>query len=251
MRVLARGPDAARAVLRRAVELGVNFIDTADVYGAGASEEAIADALHPYPSELVIATKGGQVEVGGRAQANGRPEHLRDACEASLRRLRVEAIELYQLHSPDPDVPLEESLGALAELRTEGKVRHVGLSNVYGPALEAVAQITDIVSVQNNYSVASRRADADVAYCESAGLAFIPYFPLGGGTLPAPELLAGVAAGHQATPAQIALAWLLHRSPAIVPIPGTASEDHLSENVGAAAIRLSDEEAKLLGAAAG
>jgi pyridoxine 4-dehydrogenase len=252
MNVLARGSEAAGTLLQRALELGVNLLDTADVYGAGTSEEAIADAIHPYPSDLVIATKGGQVVVGGRAHPNGRSEHLRAACEASLGRLRVDCIDLYQFHSPDPETPIEESLGTLSELREEGKLRHIGLSNFYGADLEAAVSCASIVSVQNRYNVAGRRADPEVSYCESNGLAFIAYSPLGAGALTAAGGEIGrIAAARGATPAQITLAWLLHRSPAIVPIPGTSSLDHLEENVFAAALQLSEDELGSLESASG
>jgi aryl-alcohol dehydrogenase-like predicted oxidoreductase len=226
------GPDGGSAVLRRAVELGVNLIDTADVYGHGASEAAIADALHPYPADLVIATKGGQISVGGEPAANGRPEHLRAACEESLRRLRMETIPLYQLHNPDPGVPIRESIGALADLRAEGKVRQIGVSNVGGDELRQLLDEFPIVSVQNLYNADDRRGDEDVDLCTARGVAFIPYRPLASGALAEQE------ASRGATAAQVALAWLLQRSPAMVPIPGTTSVRHLEENVGAGSLRL-------------
>jgi pyridoxine 4-dehydrogenase len=251
MGVLSAGPEQARAVLRRAVALGVNLIDTADVYGGGASEEAIAHALHPYPPDLVIATKGGQTVVDGKAHPDCRPEHLRAACEASLSRLRVERVDLYQLHSPDPAVPFEESLGALSDLRAEGKVHHIGVSNVYGTQLAAAVAAAPIVSLQNLYNVENLRAEPELDVCEQQGLAFIPYFPLGAGSLArAGGELGRVAAARGLTPAQVALAWLLQRSPAVMPIPGTSSLEHLEENVAAAAVELNDEELALLGAAA-
>jgi aryl-alcohol dehydrogenase-like predicted oxidoreductase len=236
--------EAAHGVLRRAVELGVNCIDTADAYGPGHNEELIAEALAPYPPDLVIATKGGLVRPGpGRWHPDGRPEHLRAACEASLRRLRLEQIPLYQLHAPDPAVPLEESVGALAELRAEGKVRHVGISNVTVAQAETAAAIVPVVSVQNRYSLADRASEDVLDWCERRGAAFIPWFPLAAGDLAKPGgVLEEVATAHGATTAQIALAWLLARSAAILPIPGTSSLGHLEENVAAAGIRLTAQE---------
>jgi aryl-alcohol dehydrogenase-like predicted oxidoreductase len=243
------GPEGARALLRRAVELGVNLIDTADVYGRGASETAIADALHPYPEGLVIATKGGQVSVDGKPAPDGRPEHLRAACEASLRRLRLDTIPLYQLHNPDSEVPLEESLGALVELRDEGKVRMIGVSNIFAGRLEAVLDQFPVVSVQNQYHLLHRRSDRDLPICEARGVAYMPYRPLGSGSLAALDAPAGAtAAASAATPAQITLAWLLEHSPVMVPIPGTASIEHLEENMGARQVRLGVEDAAQLGA---
>ena len=247
MRVLWAGQDQARAVLRRALELGVNLVDTADVYGAGQSELAIASALHPYPQDLVIATKAGQTEVEGRAKPDCRPEHLRAACEASLSRLRVETIDLYQLHNPDPNVPLEDALGTLSELRREGKVRQLGVSNLYGDQVERALAAAPIASLQNLYSLRARTSEAELRFCERHGLAFMPYFPLGSGTLAHGDAgVAGIAAARGSTPAQIALAWLLQRSPAMLPIPGTSSVAHLDENVAAARLRLSDDELALL-----
>lgn len=238
-------PALAGRVLHRALELGVNFLDTADAYGPEVNERQIAEALHPYPPHLVIATKGGLVREGpdhwGR---NGRPEHLRRACEASLRRLRLEAIDLYQLHAPDPEVPLEESVGALADLQDEGKVRLIGISNVSLPQLETVRGVAPIVSVQNRYNLADRGSDAVVDYCEAEGIAFLPWYPLGAGPLADPDAspLADAARRKGATPAQLALAWLLGRSATTLPIPGTSSAEHLEENVAAASLRLSEEE---------
>jgi pyridoxine 4-dehydrogenase len=243
-------PGACRALLRRAVELGVSVIDTADSYGPEVSESLIAEALHPYPPELVIATKGGLVRPGpSRWVPNGRPEHLRAACEGSLRRLRVERIDLYQLHRPDPGVPLEESVGALAELRREGKIRDVGVSNVTAGQLEKAREVTDIVSVQNRFNLADRRAGAVLAACERLGLAFLPWAPLEAGTIRGP-VAARIASRHGVAPAQVALAWLLHTSPAIIPIPGTASAAHLEANMAAADLRLDDEELEALDDAA-
>jgi pyridoxine 4-dehydrogenase len=241
--------EAARAVLRRAVELGVNFVDTADSYGPETSESLITEALHPYPGDLVIATKGGFTRPArGQWVPDGRPEHLREACEGSMRRLRLDAIDLYQLHRVDPQVPLEDSVGALAELRAEGKVRHVGLSNVDEGQLGRAREIEQIASVQNRYNVAERDSEPLVDLCARDGLAFIPYFPLVAGWVGDNSgPWERVARAHGATPAQIALAWLLHRSPAMLPIPGTSSLRHLEENVAAASIRLSGHELEALG----
>jgi aryl-alcohol dehydrogenase-like predicted oxidoreductase len=241
------GPPAdreeAKAVLRRAVELGVNFIDTADSYGPEVSEELIAETLHPYPGGLVIATKGGLTRPGpGRWEPDGRPEHLREACEGSLRRLRLERIDLYQLHTVDPRVPLEDSVGALADLRDEGKIARVGLSNVDTAELERAREIVPVVSVQNRYSVADRDSDPVLDWCERQGLAFIPWGPLRGVGPDGTGVIGRVADAHGANELQVALAWLLARSPAMLPIPGTASVEHLEENVAAAALRLSEEE---------
>jgi pyridoxine 4-dehydrogenase len=220
---------AALRVLQRALELGVNFIDTADSYGPGVSEEIIAEALHPYPSGLVIATKGGLTRAGpGHWGRDGHPAHLRAACEGSLRRLRLARIDLYQLHAVDPRVPLEDSLGELARLRAEGKIRHIGVSNVSAPELARAQRIVTVVSVQNRYNLADRDAEDVLKSCERAGIAFIPWFPLG--------------AGRDAANAQRALAWLLARSPVMLPIPGTSSVSHLEENVAAASVRLSARE---------
>jgi aryl-alcohol dehydrogenase-like predicted oxidoreductase len=236
--------DRALAVLRRVVQLDVNLIDTADSYGPDVSENLIAEALHPYPAGLVIATKGGYTRPGpGSWEPNGRPKHLRKAAEGSLERLRVERIDLYQLHTPDADVPFEESVGALADLQQEGKIRHIGLSNVDADELDQASAIIDVVSVQNRYNLAYRSSEDVLDRCEELAIGFIPWFPLDMGHL-ADEggALANVARVHDATPAQIALAWLLRRSPVMLPIPGTASIAHLEENVAAAEIELSDEE---------
>jgi aryl-alcohol dehydrogenase-like predicted oxidoreductase len=242
-------PAAARAVLRRVVELGIDLIDTADSYGPEINERQIADALHPYPSNLVIATKGGYTRPRGSWVPNGRPDHLRVACEASLRRLKLERIDLYQLHAPDPNVKLEESVGALEELRREGKIRHIGLSNVNTAELRDIRKIAPIAAVQNEYNVGQRESDDVVDACEEAGIAFLAYFPIdAGGLARARGALATVAKRHSVTPTQIALAWLLHRSPCIVPIPGTSSLAHLAENVAAARIQLSAEDLTALDA---
>jgi aryl-alcohol dehydrogenase-like predicted oxidoreductase len=244
-----RDPEECKRVLRRALEIDVNLIDTADAYGPEVSERLIAEALYPYPDALVIATKGGLTRSGpNQWHPDGRPEHLREACEGSLARLRLERIELYQLHRVDPEVPLEESLGALIELRDEGKIARIGLSNVSLEQLRRARELTPIVSVQNRYNLTDR-ADEDVLEeCEREAIAFIPWFPLATGKLATGAgALAHIAARHHATPAQIALAWLLHRSAVMLPIPGTASVKHLEENVGAARIELSAEEVQELG----
>jgi pyridoxine 4-dehydrogenase len=236
--------DEAIATVRRAVELGVNLIDTADSYGPDVSEELIAEALHPYPDDLVIATKGGLTRSGpGQWSPDGRPEHLREACEGSLKRLRVDRIDLYQLHSPDSDVPYEESVGAMKELRDEGKVNLVGVSNVSVEQLETARSIVEVATVQNRFNLEDRAAEEELDRCEELGLGFIPWFPLSAGSLTGPGgPMDEIAEGHDATPGQIALAWLLARSEVMLPIPGTGSVRHLEENVAAAAIGLSDEE---------
>jgi len=239
---------AALAVLRRAVELGVNFIDTADSYGPGISEELIAEALFPYPKDLVIATKGGWNRPGPNQWTHdASPEHLRKAIEGSLKRLRLDRVEVYQLHAPDPVVPFEASVETLAELQKEGKIHFVGLSNVTREHIERARKIVPIVSVQNRYSFADREWDYVVDHCERNGIAFIPWFPLGAGKV-AGEILNRVAKAHQSTPLQVALAWLLQRSPIMLPIPGTSSVEHLEENIQAATLRLTQEEYQELGA---
>jgi aryl-alcohol dehydrogenase-like predicted oxidoreductase len=244
--------ESARAVLRRAVELGVNFIDTADAYGPATDEVLIAEALHPYPKGLVIATKGGIVRPSReRWDRDGRPEHLRAACEASLKRLRVERIDLYQLHAIDPNVPLEDSLGEIAKLQREGKVRHVGVSNFDADELARARKVVDVVSVQNRYNVSDRSSDAVLAVCERDGLAFIPWSPLSQSPRDshagARAALEGWAKAHGVSFPQAAIAWLLARSPAMLPIPGTSSLAHLEENVAAAAVRLTDAEMRAIG----
>jgi pyridoxine 4-dehydrogenase len=244
--------DVALAVLRRAVELGVDLIDTADSYGPHVSEQLIAEALHPYPEGLVIATKGG-LERGGPGDwsRNGRPEHLREACERSLRDLQVDRIDLYQLHAVDPDVPYAESVGALTELQDEGKIRHVGVSNVSAEQLEEARSIVDVVSVQNRFNLGDRSSADVLAVCERDGLGFFPWFPLAAGNLARPGgVLAEIAEAHDATPGQVALAWLLARSPVMLPIPGTGSTAHLEENLGAADLSLTDDELERLEQAA-
>ena len=236
----------AIAVLRRAVELDINFIDTADSYGPHANEELIAEALFPYPAGLVIATKGGWNRPGPNQWTHdATPSHLRQAVEGSLKRLRLDRIEVYQLHIPDPVVSFEASMETLAQLRNEGKIRLIGLSNVTQEHIERARKIVPIVSVQNRYSFADREWDYVVDYCERNGIAFIPWFPLGAGRV-AGDLLERIARAHQATPMQVAIAWLLRRSPRMLPIPGTSSVEHLEENVAAASVRLTDEEFKKL-----
>jgi pyridoxine 4-dehydrogenase len=236
-------PDAERAknALRRAVELGVNFIDTADSYGPDVSERLIAETLHPYPDDLVIATKGGLVRPGpGRWDADGRPEHLREALEGSLRRLRVDMIDLYQLHRPDPKVPLEESVGFLTEMKSQGKVRHIGISNATEEQLRTAEQIVPIVSVQNRYNVVDRTSETMVDLCEQEELTFLPWAPIQ--EADEVEVITDAARNHGFTPRQIVLAWLLARSPQILPIPGSGSAEHVEANVAAAGIKLDQGE---------
>jgi pyridoxine 4-dehydrogenase len=239
----------ARRVLRRAVELGINLIDTADSYGPDVSERIIGETLHPYPNGLVIATKGGLTRSGpGGWHPNCSPEHLAKALEGSLRRLRVERIDLYQLHTVDPRVPLEESMGTLARLREQGKIRHVGLSNVSVAQLRLARKIVPIVSVQNRYNLADRHSEEVLAECEREGIGFLPWYPLAASELAkADSPLAKAAERHGVTPGQLALAWLLHRSPVMLPIPGTSSVQHLEENTAAAAVKLSPDELNELG----
>jgi aryl-alcohol dehydrogenase-like predicted oxidoreductase len=239
-----RDHDEAIRVLRRAVELGVDFIDTADSYGPFISEQLIFEALHPYPDGLVIATKGGLTRSGPDDwRPVGRPEYLRQQCELSLRHLGVEQIDLYQLHRIDPKVPVEESLGELVLLQQEGKIRHIGLSEVSVEELERAQQTATIASVQNLYNVSNRSAEPVLERCEQEGIAFIPWFPLATGKLAAPGgPLDELSAELGATPSQIALAWLLRRSPVMLPIPGTSSVEHLEENLAAAGVQLSDEQ---------
>jgi pyridoxine 4-dehydrogenase len=235
-----RDPDEARTVLREAVALGVNFIDTAESYGPEVSERLIGEALHPYPEDLVIATKGGFNRTGpGRWHVDCRPERLREACEGSLRRLEVDRIDLWQLHRIDPEVPLEEQLGTVRELRDEGKIRFFGLSEVSVEELARVREHVDVVTVQNRFNWADRAAEDLLEACEAEGIGFIPWFPLAAGDL-AP--LEAVAERHGAPASQVALAWLLARSPAMLPIPGTSSVEHLRENCAAAALALSGED---------
>lgn len=236
--------ESALAVLRRAIELGVDFIDTADSYGPTVSEELIAEALHPYPEHLVIATKAGLVRTGpGEWHPVGRPEYLRQQCELSLRRLRLERIELFQLHRIDPAVPAAEQVGALRDLQAAGKIGHIGLSEVSVGEIDAARRVAEIVSVQNLYNLTDRRADPVVDYCQTEGLGFIPWFPIASGATTRDRgVVASVAAETGASAAQVALAWLLRRSPAMLPIPGTSSVGHLEENLGAREVELSDEQ---------
>jgi pyridoxine 4-dehydrogenase len=237
-----KDPATAIAVLRRAVELGVNFIDTADSYGPNVSEELIAEALAPYPKDLVVATKGGWNRPGPNQWTHdASPAHLRQAVEGSLKRLRLDRIDVYQLHIPDPAVPLAASIETLANLQSEGKIRLVALSNVTIEHIERARKIVPIVSVQNRYSFADREWDNVVDYCDANGIAFIPWFPLGAGRV-AGKLLERIAKARQVKPIQIALAWLLKRSPAMLPIPGTSSIAHLEENIQAASLQLSEDD---------
>ncbi len=240
--------DNALKVLRRTVELGVNLIDTADAYGPETSELLIAEALHPYPSGLVIATKGGLTRPGpGRWQPNGRPEYLKKCVDNSLKRLQLERIDLYQLHRIDRKVPMEESLGAIKEMQDAGKIRHVGLSEVGPEEIERARKILPIVSVQNQYNIADRDWENTLVYCEKESLGFMPWSPIGGGRgLKPGAALEAVAKAHHATVFQVALAWLLQRSPVMLPIPGTSSVAHLEENVAAAKLRLTPEEWKTI-----
>ena len=258
MRITGKGiwgppedPDEARRVLRRVVELGMDLIDTADSYGPEVSENLIAEALHPYPEELGIATKGGLRRTGpGEWPRDARPGWLREACEGSLRRLKLDRIDLYQLHSPDSKVPYEDSVGALKELQDEGKIRHIGVSNVSVDQLEQARGIVDVVSVQNRYNLTDRDSEDVLEASEVAGIAFIPWFPLATGRLAEPGgALDKIAHAHDATPAQIALAWLLARSPVMLPIPGTSSVEHLEENLAATEIELSPSEVDEIGSA--
>jgi pyridoxine 4-dehydrogenase len=236
-------PDEARAVLRRALELGVTLIDTADSYGPEVSERLIGETLYPYPEGLVIATKAGFERSGpSRWHVNGRPEHLRTACEGSLRRLRLERIDLYQLHRIDRNVSLEDQLGTLADLQREGKIRHIGLSEVSVADIRRVREAVEIVSVQNHYNLANRGAEDVLDYCEDEGLGFIPWFPLAAGELAEPGgPLDRAARALDATSSQVALAWLLRRSPVMLPIPGTGSVAHMEENMAAASLELPDD----------
>jgi len=247
-----RDPEKAKQVLRRAVELDVNFIDTADSYGPDVSERLIAEALYPYPPDLVIATKGGLTRSGPNRWAPvGRPEYLRQCVEMSLRRLKVERIDLWQLHRIDPKVPVEESLGAIKELQRQGKIRHIGLSEVTPADIERTRKTVPVVSVQNLYNLSERKYESTLEYCEQHDLGFIPWFPVAAGALARPGSPLDIAAKrHHATVAQLSIAWLLHRSPVMLPIPGTSSVEHLEENVAAASIELSPDEWKTIEAEA-
>ena len=245
--------DEATAVLRRAVDLGVNLIDTADSYGPHVSEELIAEALHPYPEDLLIATKGGLTRTGpNQWPRDGSPEHLREACEGSLRRLKLEVIDLYQHHSPDRKVPYERSITALKELQDEGKIRHIGVSNVSVEQLETAREIVEVVSVQNRFNLPDRHSEDVLARCEELGVAFLPWAPIAGGELAEPGgPFDHITSAHDATAGQVALAWLLARSAVMVPIPGTSSVEHLEENLAAAEVELSADELAELEALAG
>jgi pyridoxine 4-dehydrogenase len=253
MRITGKGifgppddPEEARALLRRVVELEMNLIDTADSYGPEVSENLIAEALHPYPDGLVIATKGGLRRPGpGRWTSDARPERLKECCEGSLRRLKLDRIDLYQLHSPDSKVPLEDSLGALKELQDDGKIRHIGVSNVSTEELDRARRVVDVATVQNRYNAADRHSEDVLEACEREGIGFIPWFPLATGDLARPGgPLDEAARAHDATPGQVAVAWLLARSRVMLPIPGTSSAQHLEENAAAADLSLSDDEVR-------
>ena len=235
-----------RAILHRAIDLGVNFIDTADVYQSGASEETIGEVVPPSMNDVLVATKGGMIRTAEGLGTDARPEHLREAFEHSLRRLRRDRIDLYQLHRVDPRTPIEESLGVLREFQREGRIRHVGVSNVTLPELERARKVVTVVSVQNRYNLLEREGEEVLRYCETQGIAFIPWFPLQRGRLANEPTLNAIAGRRGVTPQQVALAWLLQRSPAILPIPGTLSEKHLSENLAAPGITLGAEEIQQL-----
>jgi len=243
-----KDPEEARRVLRRAIDLGVNLIDTADAYGPEIAERLVCEALHPYPAGLVIATKGGITRQGpAKTEYVGRGGYLIQCVEMSLRRLKLERIELYQLHRIDPRTPLEESLGALKQMQEQGKIRHIGLSEVTPAEIEQAQQIVPIVSVQNRYSLTDRRHEQTLAWCEQQGIAFLPWYPIAAGKLlkpdqPFAQTLAALAKRHNATPAQLSLAWLLHRSPVMLPIPGTSQVKHLEENIAAASLNVGPEE---------
>ncbi|HEX3630807.1 MAG TPA: aldo/keto reductase [Candidatus Dormibacteraeota bacterium] len=231
--------EECKRVLRRAIELGINFIDTADSYGPEVSERLIAETLYPYPDDLVIATKGGLLRPGpGRWEPDGRPQHLREACEGSLRRLRVDEIDVYQFHRPDPKVPFEESVGALVELKDEGKIRHIGLSNVTVEQLQKAEKLTPIVSIQNRYNLFDRESEPVLEECSLQELAFLPWRPVGGGEMGGEAVLRQIASKYQATAEQLALAWLLQHSPVMLPIPGTSKVAHLEENLAAVALEV-------------
>jgi pyridoxine 4-dehydrogenase len=260
MRITGEGiwgwpPDRENAlkILRRAIQLGVNLIDTADAYGPETSELLIAQALHPFPNGLVIATKGGLTRPGpGQWVPNGRPEHLKQAVEGSLKRLRLERIDLYQLHAVDPKVPIEESLGALKQMQDAGKIRHIGLSNVDREEIARARKIVSIVNVQNRYNIEDRKSENVLVYCEKENLGFLPWFPIGGGGGLQPENPLNMAAkAHGVSVVQVALAWLLERSPVMLPIPGTSSLAHLEANVAAAKLKLTPQEWKAIDAISG
>lgn len=240
-----RDREQAKAALRKAVDLGVNFIDTADSYGPEVSEELIAETLSPYPDDLVIATKGGLLRPGpGRWEPDGRPEHLRQACEGSLRRLKLDQIPLYQYHRPDPRVPIADAIGALVELRKEGKIRHIGVSNVTEAQLREMQKLTPVVSVQNRYNLSDRSSESMVDLCDQEDIVFLPWAPIQGADRLAPVLSA--ADRHHVSTRQVALAWLLNRSRQILPIPGSGSPQHVAENVAAASLQLTNDEANAI-----
>jgi pyridoxine 4-dehydrogenase len=240
-----KDPQRAKEALRTAVELGVNFIDTADSYGPDVSEELIAESLYPYPDDLVIATKGGLLRPGpGRWDPDGRPEHLRKVCEGSLRRLKLDQIPLYQFHRPDPKVPFAESIGALVELRAEGKIRHIGISNVSEAQVQEAQKLTPIVSVQNRYNLHDRSSEAMVDLCDQEGIVFLPWAPIQDSDKLVPVRTA--AERHDVSTRQVALAWLLNRSAQILPIPGSGSPEHVAQNVAAASLQLTNDEANAI-----
>jgi pyridoxine 4-dehydrogenase len=242
--------DEAKTVLRRAIELGVNFIDTADSYGPNVSEELIGETLYPYPDDLVIATKGGLERPGpGQWSSNGRPEHLIEACEGSLRRLKLEQIPLYQFHRPDPAVPLEDSISALVTLKEQGKIRHIGASNVTEDQVRRAQRLTPIVSIQNRYNIGDRRSESLVELCEQEQMVFLPWAPIQ--NVNRHRIVREIAQRYKVTPRQLVLAWLLARSPSILPIPGTGSVSHLEGNVAAAAIKLAPADVASLTGNAG
>jgi pyridoxine 4-dehydrogenase len=252
MRITGQGiwgepPDRARAkaALRQAIDLGVNFIDTADSYGPEVSEVLIAETLHPYPDDLVIATKGGLVRPGpGRWDPDGRPEHLREACEGSLRRLKLDQIPLYQYHRPDPRVPIADAIGALVELRDEGKIRHIGVSNVSEQQLREMQKLTPVVSVQNRYNLSDRSSESMVDLCDQEDIVFLPWAPIQDADRLPPVLNA--ARQHNVSTRQVALAWLLGRSAQILPIPGSGSPEHVAENIAAASLELTNDESNAI-----
>jgi pyridoxine 4-dehydrogenase len=237
----------AHQVFRRALELGANFFDTADSYGPYVDEELIAEALHPYPQGLVIATKGGLVRPSpARWDENGRPEHLKRAIDGSLKRLKLERIDLYQLHAPDPRVPFMDSVGALADAQRAGKIRHIGLSNVDVAQMDQARKLVKVASVQNEYNLGNRESERVLEHCEKLGIAFLPWYPLGAGAVLRSARVRNIAVKLKATPAQVAIAWLLAKSPVMLPIPGTASIAHLEENMRAAELRLGAEDVRAL-----
>jgi pyridoxine 4-dehydrogenase len=237
----------AHQVFRRALELGANFFDTADSYGPHVDEELIAEALHPYPQGLVIATKGGLVRPSpARWDENGRPEHLKRAIDGSLKRLKLERIDLYQLHAPDPRVPFMDSVGALADAQRAGKIRHIGLSNVDVAQMDQARKLVKVASVQNEYNLGNRESERVLEHCEKLGIAFLPWYPLGAGAVLRSARVRNIAVKLKATPAQVAIAWLLAKSSVMLPIPGTASIAHLEENMRAAELRLGAEDVRAL-----